>query len=75
MTEAQQKLDAAAGAILEAVGNVRTEIQTLKDSAAAGQTPLDFSGLDAAVGELNQSTEAVESGEPAPNQDLPGAGA
>lgn len=63
MTEAQDKINAAVAAINEAAGNVVTELAALKAAVAAGETPLDFTGLDAAVAGLNASTDTVESGE------------
>jgi hypothetical protein len=63
MTSAQEKIDSAVTAIVEASGNVTTELAALKAAVAAGETPLDFTALDAAVAGLNASTDTVESGE------------
>lgn len=66
VSENQDKIDATVAAINEAVGNVVAEVAALKDAVANG-TPLDFTGLDAAVQGLDASTDVVESTEvPAP---------
>ena len=70
----QEKLNQISSDLNEATANVQSEFQSLKEQVAAGSTPedLDFSGLESAVNSLQQATSAVESGEPRPDQSLPG---
>jgi len=69
----QEKLNQISSDLNEATQNVRSEIDSLKQQVAAGTAPeqLDFSGLDDAVRQLQQSTSAVESGEPVVDNSLP----
>lgn len=73
VAENQDRLDALAARFETVTGNLRNEVDDLQTRANAGETPLDFSKLDAAVSSLEEITAAQE-GTAAPSDGAPAAG-
>lgn len=68
MTESnanQQHLDADVASIGQATASIETEIANLKQAVADGQ-PVDFTGLDTALGTLQGVAPSAPAPEPTP---------